>query len=240
MSMKISLVFPAYNEGQNIFAVLEKFSRYLKEHNLQAELIVVDDGSTDSTTQEVLRAKAGSPEIKLIRNQSNQGYGAALSAGFATAKGEFIFFTDSDGQFSPDALDATLPLIRPDTVVAGYRQARADNVLRRTTARSWNVLIRVLIGVSIRDINCAWKIFPQALVAEPLKSRGAFINAELMQRAKQQGLQIVEIPVPHYQRLAGHPTGLDLKVIVRAGVELCAYSWLRLTSSRTRTASRIE
>lgn len=226
--MKLSLVFPARNEAESIISVLKGFADYCADRHLDHELIVVNDGSRDETGRLVDDFARTHPNVRVIHHLANQGYGAALRSGFTAATGDFIFLTDSDGQFSPPDLVQTLPLMTNETMVVGYRQARADPAIRRLNAALWGRLIRLLFGLRVRDLNCAWKVFPRSVLNNiRLVSRGAFISVELLYHAKNQGLIIKEIPVSHYARKFGSPTGANPRVVSRAFQELVTFLYQR-------------
>jgi len=222
--MKLTLVFPTYNEAGSIIEVLEGFSRYCESRQLEHELIVVNDGSTDGTPEKVRGLVNTRPSIKLINLSTNLGYGAALRSGFAAATGDFIFFTDSDGQFKADDLDQTLPLMHSNTIVLGYRQPRVEGSIRRLNAWLWAQCIRITLGFRVRDLNCAWKVFPRTfLTGTTLVSNGAFISAEILYWATKKRLRFQEIPVHHYPRQAGSATGANPQVAWRALRELVSF-----------------
>jgi hypothetical protein len=132
-----------------------------------------------------------------------------------------VFFTDSDLQFDLAQIEHLLAWIKDYDIVAGYREHRADPWLRRVNAWGWRVLVRFVLGLSIRDIDCAFKLFRREVFeAVQLKSVGAMINTELLVRAQKEGYRIKEVPVSHYPRRAGKQTGANLRVIVKAFSEL--------------------
>lgn len=215
--MKLSLVFPVYNEEASVAHVVGRFSEYCRKGQIDCEFIVVNDGSVDASAEKIQTLAASNPNIRLIEHPANQGYGAALRSGFAAASSEYIFFTDSDGQFRPDDLAYTLSRLHPNTMVLGYRNNRADSLLRRLNAWAWGRCIASLLGVRVRDLNCAWKVFPRSLVSDvPLVSQGAFINAELLYYAIKKQFVFDEIPVHHFPRESGASTGARPRVITRA------------------------
>jgi hypothetical protein len=130
---------------------------------------------------------------------------------------------DGDGQFDIKNLDVILPLATDeDNIVTGYRIERRDPFVRRMNAKLFGgFLVRVLLGVHVRDLNCAFKLIPKKVLdAIVLESTGALINAEMYGRAIRKGFGIKEVGVHHYPRTAGVQTGAHLSVIVRAFAEL--------------------
>jgi glycosyltransferase involved in cell wall biosynthesis len=215
----ISLVLPAHDEAENIGPVIEQarkvLSRIAKEH----EIIVVDDGSRDDTGRVVARF-AG---VRLLRHESNRGYGAALRTGLRAAKMEWVVFTDADLQFDLEDLVDLLEASKQVDIVAGYRAPRRDPPTRRLLGWGWGRLVRWVHGLDVRDVDCAFKLFRrEVLEAIPIESVGAFINTEILVRARSEGFEIRQIPVRHYARRAGASSGARPRVIFRAVRELLA------------------
>src|SRR5205823_9819432 len=105
----------------------------------------------------------------------------------------------------------------------GYRADRRDPWLRRLNAGAWNAIIRILLDVRVRDVNCAFKLFPRrALDGLDLESNGAMINAELLAKLRAAECAVAEVPVTHYPRTAGAATGGNMMVAARAFAELFA------------------
>ena len=159
-----------------------------------------------------------------MHHPRNRGYGAAIRSGFVTATLPWLFFTDADGQFGLRELPALLPYTARADIVAGYRLRRRDPWFRRLYAFLFGrVLVRAVLGVHVRDLNCAFKLIRRDLVAGlDLKSDGALINAELLGKAQRGGARIVEVGVHHLPRRVGTQTGGNPRVIARAFWELLA------------------
>jgi len=223
----LSLCMPAFNEEENIENTLDAACAILPAFVRRFEIIVVDDGSKDRTGETVARYAEKEPRVRLVSHQGNQGYGAAVTSGMREARGDLVAFTDSDGQFSFLDLPQLLTRLEGADVVVGYRHKRADNCVRRLNAWAWNRLIRVLLGIRVRDLDCAFKLFRREVVDSlSLTARGATINAEILAQCVHSGLTIRETPVSHYPRLHGAPTGGALKVIAKAFrdlPQLCKY-----------------
>jgi hypothetical protein len=217
----LSLCMPAYNEATNIEDTLDAACAILPEFVQRFEIVVVDDGSKDDTAELVTRYAAREPRVRLVRHEENCGYGAAVSTGLRTAAGDLVAFTDSDGQFTILDLPQLLIGMEGSDVVVGYRYRRADNWVRRMNARAWGWLIRTVLGVRVKDLDCAFKLFPRRVIDDlQLTATGAAINAEILVQCVQRGYRIREFPVTHYPRYHGAPTGAALRVIFKAFREL--------------------
>lgn len=185
------------------------------------EIIVVDDGSTDSTGFAADTLALSNPRVKVVRHDANRGYGAALWSGIQAARYELVFFTDADLQFRMEEIRRLLEYAPEYAVVLGYRAPRRDSFMRLLNAWGWNLLNRVLFGLKVRDIDCAFKLFDRRMVAGlPLETRGAAMSAEMLIRLQREGLQFKEVAVTHLPRLKGNPTGAKPAVIIRAFKEL--------------------
>jgi len=219
---ELSVVLPAYNEEPNIERVVRQVIAYLDPKGIDFEVIPVNDGSRDRTGEILARLAQESPRVQPQQHPQNRGYGAALRTGFDAARKRYVFYMDGDGQFDINDLDELLPLASEDVIVTGFRIERRDPFMRRLNARlfgGW--LVRVMLGVYVRDLNCAFKLIPKKVFRTiTLESTGALINAELYGRAIRAGFGIREVGVHHYPREAGVQTGAHLSVIVRAFYDL--------------------
>jgi len=221
----LSVVLPAHNEehiiASTVFNVLEVLSCWMKDF----EVIVVNDGSTDQTGAIIASIAAGDSRVRLVTHEVNQGYGAALVSGFSAANKELTFFMDSDGQFDIRDLKAFLPFVDEYDAVIGYRIDRQDTWMRKLNAWGWKQMIRLVLGVHVRDIDCAFKLLHTGFLHKhPLETRGAMINAELLYKLTQSGRSYREIGVHHLPRLSGRATGAKPAVIIRAFRELFTYT----------------
>jgi glycosyltransferase involved in cell wall biosynthesis len=226
----LSVVLPAYNEEQVIALTISNVLETLSAWGKDFEIIVVNDGSTDQTGAIVASFASADPRIRLVTHETNQGYGAALVSGFAAARKQFTFLMDSDGQFDIRDLQAFFPYIKEYDAIIGYRINRQDSWVRKFNALGWRLLIRLLLGVRARDIDCAFKLLQTEFLHEnPLESRGATISAELLYKLKRAGCSYYEVGVHHLPRRKGRATGARPAVILRAFRELftCARKWKR-------------
>jgi glycosyltransferase involved in cell wall biosynthesis len=208
MPPRLSIVLPAFNEEANIEAAVR--------HALEAggrlappcEVIAVDDGSRDGTGGVLARLD---PELGgrlvVVTHPANRGYGAALRAGFAAARGELVFYTDSDNQFDLGELEGFLPLMERCDAVLGWRIDRQDPALRRLVSGVFNRLSALLLGVPARDLNCSFKLFRGERLAElPLRSDDFFIDTEIVALLHRAGWRWEQRGVRHYPRRAGRST----------------------------------
>jgi glycosyltransferase involved in cell wall biosynthesis len=208
-TVSLTLVLPAYNEEECIGEAIAQSCEYLDRGFLQWQLVVVDDGSTDRTGDIVRAAAQADPRVQCVTHSPNRGYGAAIASGFAAARCELVAYTDSDLQFDVRELGHVVQTMleqRADAVF-GYRVYRYDTVLRCLLSWTYNRLVRVLFGVRVRDVDCAFKVFRRPVTeALQLRSTDFFVDTEMVARTARLGLRSIEIGVRHYPRLAGRTT----------------------------------
>jgi glycosyltransferase involved in cell wall biosynthesis len=219
----LSLVFPAWNEAENLPALLESALSIGAQLGVGFEIVIVDDGSADAS-RELLDSWCRRDErIRAVHHVENLGYGAALRAGLKTARGEFVFFSDADLQFDLTEIRRLLAHADEYEIVAGFRAPRRDPWLRRVIAAVWGALVRGLFDLRVRDIDCAFKVFHRSVLeAIPIQSVGAFVNTEILVRARAAGFRIQQVPVSHRRRRSGRQSGAHPRVIARALFELAA------------------
>ena len=222
----ISAVLPAYNEEALIGDTAQAVAEVLAGITDDYEVIVVDDGSRDRTRAVIEEIAAANPRVRCVRHQLNRGYGEALKSGFSAATKDFVFLTDGDRQFDVRELTAFVPHLQTAQLVVGYRDPRRDSTLRLVYAWGWRLVVTLLFGYVARDIDCAFKLFSREVWKRvQVHSGGATFSAEFLAKARRCGYRIVELPVTHYPRTAGSPTGARPHVIARAFRDLL---WLRL------------
>jgi glycosyltransferase involved in cell wall biosynthesis len=217
----LSIFMPAYNEEGNIATTIIDARKAAKEIARSYEIIVVDDGSKDRTAEVVLELKKHDNNIRLVRHAKNKGYGAAVKTGLKACRHDWIFFTDSDGQFHYDELPKFVSARGKADLVIGYRRKRMDPFHRVFVAqvmlKVWNF---VLFGLTIRDVDCAYKLFTKEVRDQiHLDTESAITVTEFIVKAKAEGFRIIQLPVFHYPRKFGEQTGGNWRVIVRAAKE---------------------
>lgn len=219
--LSISVFFPCYNEEANVERTTLSAIQTLRRISTDWEVIIVDDGSKDRTGEIADRLAAQYVEVRAFHNSPNLGYGGALQRGFREAVKTWVFYTDGDGQFDFDEIDKLLPLLEQYDIVSAYRLNRQDSPIRKLNAFGWTTLVNLVFGLWLRDIDCAFKVFPRSLFDEiDMKSMGALIDAEVLARAKRLGYSIGQVGVHHYPRTAGEQSGANIRVILRAFKEL--------------------
>ena len=214
---KYSIIVPAYNERRRIGATLENLVAHLRAKQWSAEVVVVDDGSSDDTTEIVTRMGEESPEIRLVRNPGNRGKGYAVRNGMMQARGSILLFTDADLSAPiAEAEKLFAEMEKGADVAIGSRwldsslQYHRQPLKRRILGRIYNLFVRGLLGFPYRDTQCGFKAFTREAAEKifPLQriSRWGF-DPEVLYLAHRQRLKVAEVPViwGHDERSTIHP-----------------------------------
>ena len=217
----LTVFLPSHNEEGNVQRVVEGFCAELPKLADDYEVIVVDDGSRDRTGEIADRLAAGNSHVKVVHHPVNRGYGGAVISGIRAAAQPYVLLCDGDGQFDPAEVKRLAARIGDHDVVAGRRARRADHLMRRVNGKAWTLLVRILFGLRISDMDCGFKLFRREMLeGVELHARGAMISTELMARLVGRGARVCEVEVTHLPRLTGEQSGNSLRVILRAFREL--------------------
>ncbi len=231
MTPELSIVIPVRNESPNINGLYLELTGTLERNGRTFEVIVIDDGSTDDTFEQLARVQARDPRLRVIRFRRNFGQTAAFAAGFAYARGRLVVTMDGDKQNDP--ADIPLMAARIDEgydIVAGWRKNRKDAfVTRRVPSMIANRLISWATGVPLHDYGCSLKVF-RAEVVKPLRLYGE-MHRFLPAIASQIGVRINEMVVNHRGRAAG-ASKYGLSRTIRVILDLVTVKFLLSYSTR--------
>ena len=217
----LTVFLPAHNEEGNLERVVKGFCAELPREADNYELVIVDDGSRDRTGEIADRIATSNRHVKVVHHLVNRGYGGAVISGIRAATLPYVLLCDGDGQFDPADVKLLAARIGNHDVVAGRRMKRADPFMRRLNGKAWTILVRILFGLRVSDIDCGFKLFRcESLKELELHAHGAMISTELMARLAGRGARICEVDVRHLPRLQGEQSGNSLKVVLRAFREL--------------------
>jgi dolichyl-phosphate beta-glucosyltransferase len=202
----LSIVVPAYNEALRIDSTLRKIRTYARSKPFGIEVIVVDDGSTDTTAEVVAKC----PEIRLLRISPNRGKGHAVRDGVLHASGKFVLFTDADLSAPIEEADSLFAALDGADAAVGSRALRREltgirqSAIRDYSGRCYNMLVRLLTRLRIHDTQCGFKLFRTETTRRAFESQrveGFGFDAELLFLIARMGGRIVEVPV----RWNNHP-----------------------------------
>lgn len=219
---ELSIFFPFWNEEKNIETVVTKARSVAQKVATKWEIIMVDDGSSDSTfTIAQKLAKADPSHLRVVQLKPNRGYGAALKTGLSSARYNLVVFTDGDDQFDFSEVTKFLDKIEKCDIVIGRRKKRVDHPFRHILMTLLKIWDFIFFGFYFKDIDCGFKLFTRRAIEKimPLQSEGAMITTEILARAKAAHLTILEVDVNHYPRKFGDQSGGNIRVIVRAVLE---------------------
>jgi len=232
---ELTVVIPFYNEEANIAPLLAELRTALAALGATAEVLAVDDGSTDGSRGELAKAAATWPELRVEGFPANRGQAAALWHGFQQARGQWIAMLDGDGQNPPDELARLWSKRNHADLVTGRRQNRRDSAVRRGMSRLANTVRRALLRDGVSDSGCSLKIFRREIVADflPLRTLYSFLPAF----AVAAGWRVREVPVRHRPRVAGRSKYGLLVMAVLPLLDTLALCWI-LRRRIKRPASR--
>jgi glycosyltransferase involved in cell wall biosynthesis len=219
----LTVFFPAFNDAESLPLLLERTFGTLQRVAADYEVVVVNDGSRDSTAEVLTElARIYSPHLRVITHAQNQGYGAALRSGFLAATKEYIFYTDGDGQYDPRDLERLLEAATPQCgLVNGYKLVRNDPWHRIALGWVYNRFARWLFRIRLRDIDCDFRLIRRsAFDPAALRSSGGTICLELVRNLELSGTTITELPVRHYPREHGRSQFFRIRSLAVTLMEL--------------------
>ena len=200
----ISIVIPAYNEAESLPDLLENIQATVQTHGYAAEVIFINDGSTDATA-EILEALAGATEkhVHVIHFRRNSGKAEALTAGFQKATGDIIITMDADLQDDPAEIPKLLEAFEKENVdvVSGWKYPRKDPLEKRAFSFVFNRFTAMLTGVKLHDMNCGFKAY-RAEVVKELDLYGD-LHRYIPILVQAAGFSVGEVKVKHHPRRFG-------------------------------------
>jgi glycosyltransferase involved in cell wall biosynthesis len=219
----LSIFFPAYNDSGTIASMVVMAVLTARRLTSDFEVIVVNDGSRDSTPQ-VLDELAGRyPDcVRIVHHPVNRGYGGALRTGFASATKERIFYTDGDAQYDPIELELLWNRFTDDVdLVNGYKISRSDPLHRIFIGRFYHHMVKRLFGLSVRDVDCDFRMMRRSIFDRVrLEKNSGVICLEMMKKITDAGFRIAEVPVHHYHRAYGKSQFFNFRRIARTAMDV--------------------
>ncbi|MGR3311450.1 MAG: glycosyltransferase family 2 protein [Candidatus Brocadiales bacterium] len=228
---KISVLMPAYNEGVHLYENLVETVNVFEKYKREYEIIVINDGSSDNTHEEALRAEEEFPRIKFVHLGENVGKGRALQEGFAVATGDYAVFLDSDLDLHPSQLWDLFKEMRnrKADVIIGSKRHRLSNIhypfARKVISHVYAAVLGILFGLPLTDTQAGLKIFRCEVLANVLPrilcKRYAF-DVEILANAHHMGYRIVEYPVVVSWRRRTTWERIGLRDMYQTGVDTLA------------------
>lgn len=233
----ISLVLPAFNEADCIRQAVNEAVEAFERMGVPFEIVVVNDGSKDSTVEIVRDLSSRDQRVRLVDLACNQGYGSALREGFLASRMPLVSFTDADCQFHLADLAILIEGARHAPVVVGWRQNRQDPWRRKFLSRGFNLLANTLVGTGVRDVDCALKVFHRDELLQIMPASGGFlVNTEMIVRARALGMAVKEHAVRHRSR-AGGASKVRLTEVPRVFVGLIRFWFTQVAFNKQRQAA---
>ena len=229
----LSVFFPAYNDSGTIASMVIRAVKTASELTPDFEIIVVDDGSADSTADIADELARTYPQVRAVHHPINRDYGAALQTGFRSATKDLIFYTDGDAQYDPTELAALWARMAPEVdVVNGYKISRADPLHRIVIGRIYHHIVSTLFGLTLRDVDCDFRLMRRAIFERiNLEKTSGIICVEMMKKIQDGGFRVAEVPVHHYHRAFGKSQFFNVRRLFRTGRDLLLL-WLALVVRR--------
>ena len=198
----LSVVIPLYNEVITIERLHERLSGVLASLKKSCEVIYVDDGSTDGTTEILQRLHLKDPKVKVVVFNRNYGQHAAVMAGFERAGGEVVVTLDGDLQNPPEEIPKLLEKIQEGyDVVGGWREGRQDSLVRRVLSYMINQVTSVIVGVKMKDYGCMLRAYRRQVVERICQCQE--ISSFIPVLANSFAGSVIEVPVAHSPRSSG-------------------------------------
>ncbi len=243
-----SIVIPAYNEAGRIPATLQSVVGCIRQHGWSAEVVVVDDGSTDATVEVVRAFAADAPEVRLLQNPGNRGKGYSVRSGILQALGEVVMFTDADLSAPMEEAERLFAAIAAGADIAigsrwleKDRQTHRQPFYRQFFGRCFNGVTRLVMGLKFADTQCGFKAFTRAAAQTVFQlqtiERWGF-DPEILFIALKRGYRVVEVPVSwaHDERTRMSYLKDGLKMLE----EIAIVRWNALTGRYGKQVEHIE
>lgn len=229
MNPYVSVVMPAYNEEESILSSVTQVAAKLEELETTFEIVVANDGSTDRTREIVEGLCQRDNHIRLINHPENLGPGSGVFTGIEASMGEFVIFIPADLALDLDELYKYIDASRNCDLVVGIRSDRRDYSFFRKFVSIVNItLIKLLFGMKERQFNYIHMYRRSMLARMNIESRGVFITAEIMIKARDLGYKLQEVDITYAPRTTGTATCGSSEVIWKTVRDLFAF-WLKRT-----------
>lgn len=222
--LALSLVIFCYNEAGNIGSVIDLCKNLLPEIASDFELIVVDDGSSDNTAEEVLAKVKDFPNIRVIRHEVNRGIGNALRSGYEAARKEYVCAIPGDNQFDLQLLRAVKPF-DDNTYYAFYRINTGYSTYRKLLSWGNRLFNQHVLGIFLRDVNWVKVYRLSQLRSIQPRLTSSLIESEICAKLFRKGVRPIEMPTEYLRRMFGTPKGGGWKTLSLAMRDMSKLVW---------------
>jgi len=232
----ISVVVPIKDERDNLLALTDQLLKVLQsreESNASPfEIIYVDDGSTDGSSQILDQLAAEHPAVTVLHFDRNHGQSAGFDAGFKRSNGVLVVTMDGDLQNDPEDIGTLLPYAREYDLVCGWRTERHDTLMRKISSRVANAVRNVVTGDRVHDTGCSLKIFRRCVIERLQLFNG--MHRFFPALALMHGFTVIEVPVRHHPRMHGMSKYGVGNRLFRGLYDLMAVRWMQTRVLRYR------
>jgi glycosyltransferase involved in cell wall biosynthesis len=220
----LSVVLPVFNEVDNVPVIAAEVMAVLDELRLDAEVVFVDDGSTDGSTEAIRAVMLSDARVRLVRLDANSGLTAAFDAGYAAARGRIVVTMDADLQSDPSDIPRLLDVLHDADAAVGWRAQRHDGWLKRVSSRIGNGVRNRITGDHVRDSACSLRAMRRECLGAlpPYNGLHRFVPTLL----RTAGFRVVEVPVHHRARRFGRSKYGVRNRAARGFVDLLAVTWM--------------
>lgn len=234
MTPDLSVVFPVYNEEENVPILLGEIARALDGKGWIYEIVAVDDGSSDRSLSVLRESRARYPSLRILALERNSGQTAALDAGWRAARGRFVVSLDADLQNDPADIPAMMRKLEESAsdMVIGVRVNRRDTFARRIQSKIGNGVRNWITGDKITDTGCSLKLVRREAIDRVHLFTG--MHRFLPTLVRMEGYRVVEMPVNHRPRQFGVSKYGAMNRAFRGLVDCLAVRWMGKRNLRYR------
>ncbi len=208
----LTFITPAYRDELTIADVVKREVEVGKRVAKKCNIVVIDDASPDGTGKELEKLKKTIKNLTVIHHSTNAGYGGTIKELYYKGTGEWLMSIPGDYQYDPSQIAALLPFTIDADMVLGRRRTREDTLMRKIQSKVYNLMLQMLYGVGIKDMNTI-RLLRRSALPNELTTTSAFVDAELTIRMIRSGKRVVEVPIEHKERPKGVGAGGKWSII---------------------------
>lgn len=235
-SLSLTIAIPAFNEKGSIEKVALVALATAKSLTRDCEVLLVDDGSTDTTGVIMDRLAGKYKKIRVIHHPHNQGFSGAIKSCYRDAKKDLVFLVPADGQVDIRDITLFLDKIHAADVVVGYRRNNPEHWRRKLNSFLFHSAYRLLFGIPLKEISTSilWKKKVLDSIEITASPGSAMIEPEVIYRAWKKGFRFSQVGIPYYPRLSGKPNGANPMMILLTLKEMLRLWWVLCISAPRR------
>ncbi len=224
----LTISVAAYNEADNLAFVIGHARECVKLMPGSAEILIVDDGSTDGTGAIADGLAAAYPEVRVFHHGTNRGFGGAIASCLREAMGQWVFLGPADGQIDLAVACEFFRNRGTADIVLGVRETRSDSIYRKLLSLGFHTVAKTLLGLPYKEFSSCLLIRREPVAKFEILSRpdAATILPEMLFRAHRSGMRVIDRPVAHYPRRSGQAKGADPRVIAKSLFGLIRLAWV--------------